>query len=249
MEVTPSQRKALEAIREAWTRPPQEFIYRWNAACQYGSWSFGCYNEETGYFELNGITDISYEEAKQILATKHRYAIDKLSPCAPALERHARTAFPLVCVFDWDLYQVYAATNLEVVRLLNYHIIRNGENPDTYGQKVSNSAGFAMYSAKLREVQGVLDVYADTATTHLSGSCVSSTVSSKLEILWVKRIKRDVDLRNAPYIRTECVRYMVDNAMAGHGPLIIRVHASTYDRLPEDLFAAAAADNITIAAA
>lgn len=35
------------------------FIDQWNTACG----SFGRYNPETGYFELNGLTDITYEEA------------------------------------------------------------------------------------------------------------------------------------------------------------------------------------------
>ena len=38
------------------------FIDQWNTAC--GKW--GTYNEDTGYFELNGLTDITYEEALKI---------------------------------------------------------------------------------------------------------------------------------------------------------------------------------------
>lgn len=64
-EVTAAERAKLEAAAEAWTRPPQFFIDLWNTAC--GVW--GRYNEETGYFELNGLTDISYEEAIQIYRT------------------------------------------------------------------------------------------------------------------------------------------------------------------------------------
>lgn len=47
------------------------FIVRWNKVCEYFTDSYkpkvhGCYNESTGYFELNGITDIGYEEAVRI---------------------------------------------------------------------------------------------------------------------------------------------------------------------------------------
>ncbi len=47
------------------------FICRWNKVCEYFTDSYkpkvhGCYNESTGYFELNGITDIGYEEAVRI---------------------------------------------------------------------------------------------------------------------------------------------------------------------------------------
>ena len=43
----------------------KEELFRdiWNDACG----SYGCYNADTGYYELNGITDITYEEAIAIL--------------------------------------------------------------------------------------------------------------------------------------------------------------------------------------
>jgi|GEM_PF-5602645 hypothetical protein len=46
-------------------------INMWNAACRYktdnGYVQVGRYNENTGFFELNGITDITYEQAVEIL--------------------------------------------------------------------------------------------------------------------------------------------------------------------------------------
>lgn len=62
MEVSQAERDRLQGIRDAWVRPPQVFIDQWNTAC--GIW--GRYNEETGYFELNGLTDITYGEAVMI---------------------------------------------------------------------------------------------------------------------------------------------------------------------------------------
>ena len=71
MEVTKSERDRLQGIRDAWVRPPQVFIDLWNeAAIARGSWNtkqeHGRYNEDTGYFELNGLTDITYGEAVMI---------------------------------------------------------------------------------------------------------------------------------------------------------------------------------------
>lgn len=58
----------------------QLFIDMWNEACKYKSYSsqietFGRYNEETGFFELNGITDITYEEALSIYRCRQAVAI------------------------------------------------------------------------------------------------------------------------------------------------------------------------------
>lgn len=70
-EVTPTERQTLEAQDAAWIQPPQLFIDLWNAACRYrteeGYVQTGRYNEKTGFFELNGITDITYEQAVEIL--------------------------------------------------------------------------------------------------------------------------------------------------------------------------------------
>ncbi|MDE6345371.1 MAG: hypothetical protein K2L55_01710, partial [Muribaculaceae bacterium] len=71
-EVTAAQRSVLEAADAKWVRPPQAFIDQWNAACSNrfvnSSYykSYGRYNEATGFFVLNGITDISYAEAVRI---------------------------------------------------------------------------------------------------------------------------------------------------------------------------------------
>lgn len=58
-EVPAAEREKLEAARAAWVRPPQAFIDQWIAAG--GTWS-----DATGYFGLNGITDITYTEAMRI---------------------------------------------------------------------------------------------------------------------------------------------------------------------------------------
>lgn len=62
-EVTDDEKAALEAADAKWERPPQSFIDLWIEACG----SYGCYNDSTGFFELNGLTDITYKEAIAIM--------------------------------------------------------------------------------------------------------------------------------------------------------------------------------------
>ncbi len=73
-EVTATERAKLEESDAAWTRPPQLFIDRFNLACELGCdpngksvGTAGGYNESTGYFECNGILDIDYEEAMEMM--------------------------------------------------------------------------------------------------------------------------------------------------------------------------------------
>ena len=59
MEVTPAQQANILEHDASFVRPPRLFIAQWNAACG----KYGQYNPDTDYFELNGLTDITYEEA------------------------------------------------------------------------------------------------------------------------------------------------------------------------------------------
>lgn len=72
-EVTAAERSAIEAADAEWTRPPQSFIDGWNNACvgPRTKLAVGQYNESSGYFELNGIVDIGYEEAMKIYRFSH----------------------------------------------------------------------------------------------------------------------------------------------------------------------------------
>lgn len=62
-EVTEAEKTALESADAKWERPPQSFIDRCNTMCGQD----GGYNDRTGYFELNGLTDINYEQMIPIM--------------------------------------------------------------------------------------------------------------------------------------------------------------------------------------
>lgn len=68
------------------------FVDLWNQAC--GKW--GRYNEQTGFFELNGITDITYEEALKIYnySTVHGGYVFALDSCYAGTSWPSRTYLP-----------------------------------------------------------------------------------------------------------------------------------------------------------
>lgn len=101
-EVTAAERAQLEAQDAKWVRPPQAFIDLWNKACIYVGYYrrefiAGGYNEETGFFELNGITDITYEEALAIYNFRFPpiYPNDSVIATRFTWSAHCRTIFPL----------------------------------------------------------------------------------------------------------------------------------------------------------
>lgn len=62
------------------------FIDMWNEACaypQYYGGSVGKYNKETGFFELNGITDIDFEEALKIWRSSPHFCIAGMTGTVP----------------------------------------------------------------------------------------------------------------------------------------------------------------------
>lgn len=78
-EVTDAEKAEMEAADAEWEQPPQQFIDQWYAACNHDTYPvqhFGKYNEQTGYFELNGIKDIGYAEALRIW---HQGSADSLN--------------------------------------------------------------------------------------------------------------------------------------------------------------------------
>lgn len=71
------------------------FIDRWNARCvdMYGN-KCGGYNEATGYFELNGLTDITYAQAIEIMSSASYWCRTPIGSMPSMSLLNIRTAFP-----------------------------------------------------------------------------------------------------------------------------------------------------------
>lgn len=97
-EITASEKSQLEALAASWSRPPQVFIDLWNKACA----SYGRYNESTGYFELNGLTDITYEEAIDIYNFGTPFqCLDAFTYVGVGYNITVRTILPLTHKVNW----------------------------------------------------------------------------------------------------------------------------------------------------
>lgn len=97
------------------------FIQRWNRECSrtdtYRTVVYGKYNEATGYFELNGLTDITYEQAQSILkAGRPRNASDGFTIYS---NTPIRTNLPWEVSIDGSMSSAFfAASKLEVARFI-----------------------------------------------------------------------------------------------------------------------------------
>lgn len=114
-EVTADQKRKLEEAAAAWTRPPQAFIDRWNSACG----KYGRYNEATGYFELNGLMDLTYAEAMNIMEVYSGRIINFSTVSNKFYSLQHRTLIPFE---NGNLESIYSSmfdscNNLRVLRL------------------------------------------------------------------------------------------------------------------------------------
>lgn len=102
MEKVQLKKKTGEDVVPVTAEPPQAFIDMWEEACKIGSKTYGKFNREAKYFELNGITDITYKEALAIYDMKWpfvaptQFAQNQGYTTRPAVKYPVRTLFPLV---------------------------------------------------------------------------------------------------------------------------------------------------------
>ena len=250
MEVTEAERDRLQGIRDAWVRPPQVFIDQWNTAC--GIW--GRYNEETGYFELNGLTDITYEEALSIMAAGP--LIDSLSPFAGGQFSKIRTTLPSVRASGFGyvhrlitLYTHIFSANFEVVNL----------NPATQEEDlcVSNDHNIADYVFASRKYIGALNLKLYNKSLNLTTQC--GAYNKAFDGLVIKELHTDAKIRaswggNTREYDAEFLTKMVGYA-TNTTPITIQVEQWAYDRITDpdngewnNILTATAEKNITFVA-
>ena len=196
------------------------FIDLWNEAC--GKW--GQYNAETGFFELNGLTDITYEEAVRIYSLCAGWCRNVGSGSASAaLSRSLgiRTALPIYYgAGDVGLDLAGFAHSNGSIEVINF--VTNASN------NLTSALNYAFYGcSKLVRIEGVIYIRNSANVSLAFHSCV------KLESVKLHSLAKDLDLSSCRVISLESVRYMVDYSGAT-SPITIKVHADVYGKLTDE---------------
>ena len=198
------------------------------------------FNETTGYFELNGLTDISYEEMKQIYDVKSNLNGMNIYKNRASM----RTVLPNK---GWyyqsnfnDMFN--ACSSIEVTPSDEYRYYPNG---GTYS--MFNHCG------KLKSIGN--RIYKSTNLNYTFADCYS------LENVDVEGLSANVSLGQSSRLSIASVVYMVKNA-ANTSAITITLHPTAYARCQADtteytynsqtytgILAYAAAKNISIASA
>lgn len=202
------------------------------------------YNQNTGFYELNGLTDITEEQMRTIyIQTNPTKRVTDL--CSVFASSSIRTNLPFLNRGGFKPIDCYAAfincSNLEVVALG----VEDGVifYPTRIPYMFHNCI-------KLRTVIGVLDCgNTNQANDKAFANCRA------FENIKLNKLKYSISFGNSPLLSLESLQYLITNA-ANTSPITVTVHADVYAKIQDEgqvdwhaLIETAAAKQITFATA
>lgn len=201
------------------------------------------YNQNTGFYELNGLTDITEEQMKVIyVQTNHMDYIENMNDVFSTLNFRTNLGFKQVRRVNNRTFNLKNAfrenTNLEVLKLGN-------STNDNWVMKCSDIQDFVAYCRNLKEIIGYIECPV----------VVNFLYTPLLEEIRFKNIVRNFGIKDSPLISLESLQYLITNA-ANTSPITVTVHADVYAKIQDEgqvdwhaLIETAAAKQITFATA
>lgn len=201
------------------------------------------YNRNTGFYELNGLTDITEEEMKVIyVQTNHMDYIENMNDVFSNLNFRTNLGFKQIRRTNNRTFNLKNAfrenKNLEVLKLGN-------STNDTWVMKCSDMQDFVTYCSNLKKIIGYIECPV----------AVNFLRTPLLEEIRFKNIVRNFGIKDSPLISLESLQYLITNA-ANTSPITVTVHADVYAKIQDEtnaewhaLIETAAAKQITFATA
>lgn len=183
------------------------------------------YNEQTGYYELNGLTDITEEQMRKI----YKYVGTPQVRASHAYS-NIRTNFPSHGYYNGSVYGgMFYASKIEVINL-GY----KQAQPSFLEPFVALEGQNAFYLCiNLRIIYGRIEKYYTIKDWGLTfGEC------GKLEEVRIYKLGTSIKFSWSPNLSKESVLYMITNANppsgAAAGSIAITLHPTAYARLKDD---------------
>ena len=195
------------------------------------------YNETTGFYELNGLTDITEEEMRKIY---NRYLIDIGTNSRASgwliLEPKIRTNLP--CITRADIFSgidnsIYG-TNVEVLRIC----AASSEDYNRVCYIGETNAVAHQSMPKLKKVIGIWRYNSENPNMYNFSYGQPFSKCPLLEEIRMNRINKSHTFAVSPNLSKESVLYMITNANpprgAAAGSIAITLHPTAYARLKDD---------------
>lgn len=225
-EVTSAEKTTIEKKDREWKEPSEELKAQAKA-------EDAVYNSATGYFELNGLVDITTAQMRAIMP----YLI--LGRAGGSLaNRFERTAIRTITV--------YAASEPTAIAL---NMTFYASFVETIAFKVTGDKVMKLQSITqpfractyLHTIYGIMDV--GNAKT---GPIKLAPLATKLKYINIQNLKTSITFQDCPVISLESITYMVENA-TNTAPITITLHPDAYARLTDEIITAATAKQINFA--
>lgn len=246
-EVTETEKTQIETQDSKWEEPSKELIERWDrewfANSNYEHNRFGKYNAKTGFFEGNGLLNISLSQATQIINVG-RIIDNVIDSVRGIFNYNIPTILPIFGEYGLSRNQ-FKFSNIIVVRLLDTYLINTFRNPDTTPIIVINSQEWGYGSNKLKEIKGIYNLELDTSyKKHFYNGIENCNTIERLKVI---NLFKSIYLGNASNFNIDCVDFMVENAKTVDAGQTITLHPNVYAKVSDELFGKASNKNITIA--
>ncbi len=206
---------------------PKVFVDLWNNRAG----SYGKFNTETGYFELNGILNLSYTEAQGIYNWYTPTCTGAQGMESRFANFYERTNFTILGNSPMcNCSNMFRNARCTVIRIVN----------NTSTNNVSYMFG---QCGSLTEVIGTIKLWSNTSTNTMFAYC------PKLVEVRVSGVNQSCDFATHPNhtstFSRETIRFMIDNAVNTNA-ITMKIMSEVYDRLTQEDLEAATAKNITI---
>lgn len=178
----------------------QLFIDMWNSACG----TYGKYNTETGFYELNGLTDITYGQA---LAIYRVIGCETNNSYRPNVRTILFSGCSSMTITTWSRF--LNCNKLEVVRHSDYV---------TYNNSVD---GMFDGCTNLKNILGIVNINYIKTCSYMFRRCV------KLENFTFKGLNSNLTISDSPLITYNTLNYLISNAL-GNNVTTVSVHPTTY---------------------
>lgn len=192
------------------------------------------FNDDTGYYELNGITDIDEQEIIDTYINTHKIADGNTTFAYTNLDdSNVRTNFKI------NYHPNYGFKNINLwfstIKVLNICPLadKNNDWDQKPNHAVPMSGVFDCYADKLEKIIGVIQ---------FSGNNYNIVYRDNKYLKDAKfsHINKNINMSGMKNLNVESMTFAIDHA-TNTGPITIKVHADMYAKLTGDTTNAAAA--------
>lgn len=201
------------------------------------------YNETTGFYELNGLTDITEEQMRVIYEKTwgwwlHLPSLNGFGSALPRTNIPCPDYKIIVYASNISIRSIFSVSgnddNLEVVNLRALY------TPTSFDEIKIVDFNYAFQGdTKLREVQGIINVKEARSDLNIGGN---------IETINIKGLKVNIRFYNSQRLSKESVLYMINNSEATTA-ITISLNKAVYDVMKDDadiIAALAEKTNITL---